>query len=89
MKKPVVYNNQPIAVDLEEGKAYPYCRCGKSATQPFCDGSHAGSGLQPLAFTAEASGEAWLCQCKQTGNAPYCDGAHKQFKSGDIGKEAP
>ena len=29
-----------IAVDVEEGKSYYWCSCGKSSNQPFCDGSH-------------------------------------------------
>ena len=29
-----------IAVDVEQGKSYYWCSCGKSSKQPFCDGSH-------------------------------------------------
>jgi CDGSH-type Zn-finger protein len=32
--------NGPIAVDVEKDKSYYWCSCGKSAKQPFCDGSH-------------------------------------------------
>ena len=34
-----------IAVDVEEGKSYYWCSCGKSSKQPFCDGSHKGQNL--------------------------------------------
>ena len=67
----------PVKVDLEAGKDYWFCACGLSAAQPFCDGSHKGSGIAPLKFTAEATGPAWLCQCKQSANQPFCDGTHK------------
>lgn len=85
--KPVVAYNNPIAVDLEAGKKYHFCRCGRSANQPFCDGSHKGTGFTPLGFTAEKDGEAYLCRCKQTGNAPFCDGSHKKVPADMIGKE--
>ena len=26
-----------IAVDVEQGKSYYWCSCGKSSKQPFCD----------------------------------------------------
>lgn len=85
MAEPVIFAVEPKGVELEKGKEYYFCRCGRSATQPFCDGSHAGSGIEPLAFTAQESGEAFLCQCKQSGHLPYCDGTHAAFDAADIG----
>ncbi len=79
MDKPKVAAKQPIAVELTAGNEYWWCACGKSAGQPFCDGSHKGSGLDPLSFKAAKSGEAWLCRCKQTKTPPYCDGSHKKL----------
>ena len=32
--------NSAIAVEVEKGKSYYWCACGKSKNQPFCDGSH-------------------------------------------------
>jgi len=75
--KPVVAQSEPFKVELEEGKQYWWCACGRSAKQPFCDGSHKDTGIEPLAFTAERTGDAWLCGCKATGKAPMCDGSHK------------
>jgi CDGSH-type Zn-finger protein len=66
----------PYQVELEAGKRYAWCRCGRSNKQPFCDGSHAGTGIEPLMFTAERSELALLCGCKDTGDPPYCDGSH-------------
>lgn len=89
MSGPVIANNKPVAVNLEKDKEYYYCVCGRSANQPFCDGSHKGSDFKPRRFVAEDSGEAWLCRCKHSGNAPYCDGTHKQFSNDQVGKEGP
>ncbi len=74
--EPVSAQLGPYQVELEEGKEYYYCRCGRSKNQPFCDGSHEGTGIEPLAFVAETSGTVNLCGCKQTGDEPYCDGTH-------------
>jgi CDGSH-type Zn-finger protein len=74
--EPVIAKKGPFAVELEAGKNYHWCACGKSANQPFCDGAHKGSGITPLAFTPEKEGTAHLCGCKHSKNAPYCDGSH-------------
>ncbi|HUU24322.1 MAG TPA: CDGSH iron-sulfur domain-containing protein [Methyloceanibacter sp.] len=66
----------PYQVQLEEGKRYAWCRCGRSKNQPFCDGAHAGTGIEPLMFTAERTEMALLCGCKDTGDPPFCDGSH-------------
>ncbi len=76
MTNPIIADKQPKAVELEQGKEYYFCSCGRSSQQPFCDGTHQGTGLTPLPFTPEESGTAYLCQCKQTKNPPYCDGSH-------------
>ena len=89
MGKPVIADNKPTKVKLEKGKEYFFCACGRSDNQPFCDGSHAGTGITPQRFVAEDNEEAVLCQCKQTGNPPYCDGTHQQFSDDLVGKEAP
>ncbi|MEN9361150.1 MAG: hypothetical protein RL095_2685 [Verrucomicrobiota bacterium] len=68
----------PIKTDLVAGNTYAWCRCGQSKKAPFCDGSHRGSGITPLAFTPDASESAWLCACGQSGKGPRCDGSHRQ-----------
>ena len=72
-------NKAPIAVELKEGETYYWCSCGKSAKQPFCDGTHKGSAFAPKAFTAEKTGTAYLCACKAVKDGPFCDGTHKSL----------
>ncbi|MCB1935385.1 MAG: CDGSH iron-sulfur domain-containing protein [Nitrosomonas sp.] len=69
----------PIEVQLEAGKQYYWCACGRSQSQPFCDGSHKGTEFTPKAFSVDTNKSAWLCTCKKTGNAPYCDGTHNKL----------
>lgn len=68
----------PARVSLKEGETYCWCACGRSSTQPFCDGSHQGTGLDPTVFVARKSETVALCTCKQTGSAPLCDGSHNK-----------
>lgn len=75
----VIAQTAPYGVDLEEGKTYYWCACGRSKSQPFCDGSHQGTGIEPLAFTAEKTEKAWLCGCKKSATPPFCDGTHNKL----------
>lgn len=68
----------PVPVDVEAGKAYFWCACGKSATQPFCDGSHKGTAFSPLPYKATESKRVFFCTCKKTANQPLCDGSHNR-----------
>ncbi len=77
MTQQVVAAKAPAKVALEAGKDYWWCACGMSKNQPFCDGTHKGSGLVPMKYTAEKTADYWLCACKQTTKASICDGTHK------------
>lgn len=87
--QPVIAAKTPRKVELDAGKDYFWCRCGHSANQPFCDGSHRGTDITPLKFTAEKTQSAALCQCKATANAPFCDGTHASLGDLQVGEPAP
>lgn len=86
---PLIAAKSPAMTELEAGKDYFWCVCGRSKSQPFCDGSHAGTGLSPFKFTAEKDGKAALCRCKGTANRPFCDGTHAQLGAAEPGDPAP
>lgn len=67
----------PYAVDVVAGKTYLWCACGRSATQPFCDGSHKTTELRPVVYKAERNETLYFCGCKHTGTPPLCNGTHK------------
>ncbi len=76
MAEPVMAQKSPYAVDVEAGRKYFWCACGRSRKQPFCDGSHKGTGLNPIAYEAAASETKYFCGCKHTHKQPFCDGTH-------------
>jgi CDGSH-type Zn-finger protein len=74
VRLPVSPQVGPYAEQVVEGQRYRWCRCGLSATQPWCDGSHRDSGIEPIEFVAPISGIFYMCGCKRSDNAPYCFG---------------
>lgn len=79
--KPIIAQRGPYAVELEKGKRYMWCTCGRSKEQPFCDkASHKGTDFRPLVFVAEETKTSYLCGCKYTANPPFCDGAHASLE---------
>lgn len=77
--EPVVAQKKPCFVTLKKGRRYLWCSCGLSKKQPFCDGAHKGTGMEPLMFKAEKDEDVVLCACKQTKAGPYCDGSHNNL----------
>jgi mannose-6-phosphate isomerase-like protein (cupin superfamily)/CDGSH-type Zn-finger protein len=82
MVAPVIARPKPYLMTLEGGRTYFWCACGRSASQPFCDGSHKGTGITPHRFVAPRTEEVLLCGCKHTRDAPFCDGAHTNLMDG-------
>ncbi len=77
--EPVIAQKSPYQVTLEAGKNYFWCTCGRSAKQPFCDGSHKGTSFNPHKLTVDTSGTYNLCGCKSTDDKPFCDGTHNML----------
>ncbi len=76
MAAPVPAGKTPIPVDVEKDRTYWWCACGRSSRQPFCDGSHKDTGIEPKAWTAPESKRVFFCACKATKASPLCDGSH-------------
>ena len=76
---PMIARKAPYPVEVIEGKTYFWCRCGRSKRQPLCDGSHKGTGIEPVSYKAEATRKVFFCGCKQTQNPPVCDGTHSRL----------
>jgi CDGSH-type Zn-finger protein len=78
MSKPEIAAKKSIMMDMEPGE-YWWCACGKSKSQPFCDGSHQGTEFTPKQIKIEEKQTVFWCQCKRSGNTPFCDGTHKEL----------
>jgi CDGSH iron-sulfur domain-containing protein 3 len=76
MTDPTIAQKKPYILELEAGD-YWFCTCGKSQKQPFCDGSHQGSGFAPQKFHLDNKQKVGLCGCKHSKNGHLCDGTHK------------
>lgn len=76
MAKPDIAQKAPYPVEVTAGKKYWWCACGKSAKQPFCDGSHQGTEFTPVTFEAAANKTVYFCGCKASAKSPLCDGSH-------------
>lgn len=79
MSEAVIAQKAPYGVAVEAGKTYYWCACGKSAKQPFCDGSHKESQFTPMAYEATESGTVYFCGCKRSATGALCDGTHKNL----------
>lgn len=78
-KLPKIAAKHSMKVNVEKDKIYSWCSCGMSQNQPFCDGSHKGSGFAPVMYKAEEDKLVGFCGCKMSELAPICDGAHKKL----------
>ena len=71
--------NNPIPIKVKGNKVYFWCACGKSANQPFCDGSHKNTNFSPVKLESLKNEKLLFCGCKKTNNPPFCDGSHLKF----------
>lgn len=78
MTQPQIADRKPVVLELEPG-TYAWCACGRSKGQPYCDGSHRGTGLFPRSFTLTEKKKVALCNCKHAAAAPFCDGTHRSL----------
>ena len=77
MSEPQIGGRRPLPINVVAGESYWWCACGRSKSQPFCDGSHKGTEFRPQEWKATANEEVWFCACKRSQHQPLCDGSHK------------
>jgi CDGSH-type Zn-finger protein/mannose-6-phosphate isomerase-like protein (cupin superfamily) len=81
-ERPVVARPRGYLIAVKTGERRLWCSCGRSAKQPYCDGSHVGTGFLPVPFAAKRDEEVLFCGCKHTGTPPFCDGSHNNLEGG-------
>lgn len=68
MPDPITLKMKHAEITLEPG-TFAWCTCGKTATPPFCDGTHRGTKFKSVLFKLPEKRKEWLCQGDQTTNA--------------------
>ncbi len=82
MEEPIIAGRRPIKLEMEPG-TYFWCACGRSQSQPFCDGSHRGTSFQPVKVVLSEPGLVAWCTCKRSAKGAFCDGTHKCLPQAD------
>lgn len=78
MTDPQIPQKAPYKLQEEPGVKF-WCACGLSKGQPYCDGSHKGTGIAPMRTEiTEPRVVAW-CGCKYSASKPFCDGSHRNL----------
>ena len=75
----VIPQPAPYVMDMEPGTYY-WCQCGRSKTQPFCDGSHTGTDVSPIEVEIKEKKKVAWCGCKHSKKSPFCDGSHSRLE---------
>lgn len=78
MNTPIIPQKAPYVKEMAAGTYY-WCACGKSATQPFCDGSHKGTSFAPVKMVLATPKKVAWCGCKHSKNGACCDGTHAKL----------
>ncbi|MBK8099247.1 MAG: CDGSH iron-sulfur domain-containing protein [Planctomycetes bacterium] len=68
----------PFVTCCNPGK-YAWCRCQRSQSFPYCDGTHRGTPATPLKVVFDATTTVIWCACACTKTPPFCDGSHARL----------
>jgi len=68
---------QRYVVDISANGTKYIRQCGKTSTPPYCDGTHQGSDVEPLAYIANIDEQLYICGCGKSAGKPFCDGSHQ------------
>ena len=77
-KTPKISKIGPYVIEEKEGKK-AFCTCGESKKDPYCDGSHKGTGFVPKIVIIDKKKKVAWCGCKHSKNKAFCDGSHKNL----------
>ena len=78
---PEIGGRRPIPIKVEAGKSYWWCACGRSKTQPFCDGSHKGTAFTPHRMQAERHRGSLVLRLQALGAKSRCaTGATRRWR---------
>lgn len=76
----MVWQKFPFKFEVKAGEVKAICACGETKNPPFCDGSHAGTGIGPRVVKFTEDKRVSICGCGASKTMPFCDGAHKLLK---------
>ena len=76
--KATIAGLRSIKLNTEPGTYY-WCACGRSSSQPFCDGSHHGTSFNPMPVQISEPRQVKWCTCKNTKTPPFCDHSHREL----------
>lgn len=79
MTDPIIYDKKPAIIEVEANSVKYWCACGRSKSQPFCDGSHKGTGISPVKCEFKECKKVAFCNCKHSKNGAFCDGSHNRL----------
>lgn len=71
------WQDYPFKIEVKKGDKKAFCQCGKTATPPYCDGSHKGGAVGPCRVAFEEDRMISICGCGKSSKMPYCDGSHR------------
>ncbi|NPA35417.1 MAG: CDGSH iron-sulfur domain-containing protein [Chlorobi bacterium] len=78
MDKPLIAQKKPYVIEEEPGTKF-WCACGRSKNQPYCDGSHKGTGISPVKVEITEKKKVFWCGCKHSEKGAFCDGSHRHL----------
>ena len=77
-KLPKIARKSPYVADEKAGRK-AFCTCGLSSKDPYCDGSHKGTGFSPEIVILEEDKKVVWCGCKHSSKGAFCDGSHRNL----------
>jgi len=64
---------------LLKKKEKSFCTCGLSSKDPYCDGSHKGTGFSPEIVEITENKKVSCSGCKHSSKGAICDGSYKNL----------